>query len=280
MYRCAQTQILLLHTYKQVHRHRNSGAGRLDGGPGYIKTVFVQRSSKLIWMWFPFFYDVYFVYRFVTWWKRQQTSTSTGSKKKKKGEFINRNHLKKTKRSICFCCSVTCAVAYSTRWDGRPLGERRAVLLAEVCAHETRGELWCFSDPRLSHPSSARCRRSWASESRHSQFCRGEKNKKRVSKTDGGEWNLNRKLKGMWTWRHYLENINTDVLAHCFHVVLWLQGDLQNFGAVDDLLVAGRRHRFAGDAVDLIKGVGLEDALIGRTDEDLQTKWVLASVAM
>lgn len=77
-----------------------------------------------------------------------------------------------------------------------------------------------------------------------------------------------------------MENINTDVLAHCFHVVLWLKGDLQDFGAVDDLLVAGCRHRFAGDAVDLIKGVGLEDALISRTDEDLQTKWVLASVAM
>lgn len=70
------------------------------------------------------------------------------------------------------------------------------------------------------------------------------------------------------------------IFAHCFHVVLGLQGDLEDFGAVDDLLKAGGRNRFASDAVDLIKGVGLEDALIRRTDEDLQAKWLLASVAM
>lgn len=69
-------------------------------------------------------------------------------------------------------------------------------------------------------------------------------------------------------------------LAHCFHVVLWLQGNLEDFGAVDDLLKAGGRDRFACDAVDLIKGVGLEDALVRRTDEDLQAEWLLASVAM
>lgn len=49
---------------------------------------------------------------------------------------------------------------------------------------------------------------------------------------------------------------------------------------MDDLLKAGGRNRFASDAVDLIKGVGLKDALISRTDEDLQAKWLLASVAM
>lgn len=72
----------------------------------------------------------------------------------------------------------------------------------------------------------------------------------------------------------------TNALAHRFHVVLGLQGDLQDFGAVDDLLVAGGRHGFAGDAVHLVKGVGLQDALVSRTNEDLQTQWVLASVAM
>lgn len=68
--------------------------------------------------------------------------------------------------------------------------------------------------------------------------------------------------------------------SHCFHVVLWLQRDLQDFGAVDDLLKAGGRHRFAGDAVDLIEGVRLQDALIRRADEDLKAERLLASVAV
>lgn len=72
----------------------------------------------------------------------------------------------------------------------------------------------------------------------------------------------------------------TNAHAHCFHVVLGLQGDLQDFGAIDDLLIAGGCHGFASDAVHLVEGVGLQDALIGRTDEDLQTEWLLASVAM
>lgn len=76
------------------------------------------------------------------------------------------------------------------------------------------------------------------------------------------------------------KSIDTNAHAHCFHVVLWLQGDLQDFGAVDDLLIAGCRHGFTSDAVHLIKGVGLQDALISRTNEDLQTERVLASVAM
>lgn len=70
------------------------------------------------------------------------------------------------------------------------------------------------------------------------------------------------------------------IFSHCFHVVLWLQGDLEDFGAVDDLLKAGGRDCLASDAVHLIKGVGLEDALIGRTNEDLQAERLLASVAM
>lgn len=49
---------------------------------------------------------------------------------------------------------------------------------------------------------------------------------------------------------------------------------------MDNLLKAGGRNCLASDAVDLIKGVGLEDALIGCTNEDLQAKWLLASVAM
>lgn len=63
-------------------------------------------------------------------------------------------------------------------------------------------------------------------------------------------------------------------------MVLWLQGDLQDFGAVDDLLKAGGRHRFASDAVNLVEGVRLEDALIRCADEDLKAERLLASVAV
>lgn len=68
--------------------------------------------------------------------------------------------------------------------------------------------------------------------------------------------------------------------SHCFHVVLWLQGDLEDFGAVDDLLVAGGGHRLASDAVHLVKGVGLQDALVRSPDEDLQPQRLLPPVAM
>lgn len=68
--------------------------------------------------------------------------------------------------------------------------------------------------------------------------------------------------------------------SHCFHVVLWLQRDLQHFGAVDDLLKAGGGHRFASDAVNLVEGVRLEDALVRRADEDLKAERLLASVAV
>lgn len=71
-----------------------------------------------------------------------------------------------------------------------------------------------------------------------------------------------------------------DGLSHCFHVVLWLQRDLQDFGAVDDLLKAGGGHRFASDAVNLVEGVRLEDALVRRADEDLKAERLLASVAV
>lgn len=69
-------------------------------------------------------------------------------------------------------------------------------------------------------------------------------------------------------------------IAHRFHVVLWLQGDLQDFGAVDHLLEAGGRDRFASDAVHLVEGVRLEDALVCRTNKDLQAERLLASVAV
>lgn len=49
---------------------------------------------------------------------------------------------------------------------------------------------------------------------------------------------------------------------------------------MDDLLEAAGGHRFASDAVDLVEGVRLEDALVGGADEDLQAERLLASVAV
>lgn len=49
---------------------------------------------------------------------------------------------------------------------------------------------------------------------------------------------------------------------------------------MDNLLITGGCNRLASDAVDLIEGVGLEDALVCCTDEDLQAKRLLASVAV
>lgn len=49
---------------------------------------------------------------------------------------------------------------------------------------------------------------------------------------------------------------------------------------MDHLLKAGGRDRFASDAVHLVEGVRLEDALICCTNKDLQAEWLLASVAM
>ena len=69
-------------------------------------------------------------------------------------------------------------------------------------------------------------------------------------------------------------------VSHGFHVVLGLQGDLQDFGAVEDLLVAGGGDRLPRDAVHLVEGVRLQDALVCRADEDLQPQRLLASVAM
>jgi len=71
-----------------------------------------------------------------------------------------------------------------------------------------------------------------------------------------------------------------DSSSHGFHVVLGFQGDLQDFGAVDDLLEAGGGDGLAGDAVHLVEGVRLQDALVRRADEDLQAQRLLAFVAV
>ncbi len=70
-----------------------------------------------------------------------------------------------------------------------------------------------------------------------------------------------------------------EVYSHCFHVILWLKRNLQDFGAADDLLVAGGGDGFAGNAMDLIESVRLQDALVCRANEDLQSQRLLASVS-
>ena len=64
------------------------------------------------------------------------------------------------------------------------------------------------------------------------------------------------------------------------HAVLGQQGDLQHLGAALQGLVAGGGHRLARDAVDLVEGVRLQDALVCGADEDLQAERLLALVAV
>lgn len=82
------------------------------------------------------------------------------------------------------------------------------------------------------------------------------------------------------TWgRHFYTDI-VGFISHGFHVVLWLQWDLQDFGAIDDPLVAVGGDRLASDPVNLIKGVRLQDALICGTNKNLEANWIFASVAV
>lgn len=66
--------------------------------------------------------------------------------------------------------------------------------------------------------------------------------------------------------------------SHNFHVVLWLQRDLQHFSPVDQPLQAGCGDGLPGDAVDLVEGVRFQKPLISRADEDLQPQWRRALV--
>lgn len=69
------------------------------------------------------------------------------------------------------------------------------------------------------------------------------------------------------------------IFLHCSHVVLWFQEHLQDFGSIDNLLQTVCRNGFASDAVHLVEGVRLENALVRRADEDLQSERLFAFVA-
>lgn len=68
--------------------------------------------------------------------------------------------------------------------------------------------------------------------------------------------------------------------SHGPHVVLRQQWDLQHLGVVVQRLVAGRGHRLPGDAVDLVEGVGPQQPVVGRADEQLQGQRFVLHVAV
>lgn len=64
------------------------------------------------------------------------------------------------------------------------------------------------------------------------------------------------------------------------HVVFRLQRYLQDFGVAHDLLVAGGGDGFPRDPVHLVEGVGFQDPLVGRPDEDLKAEGLVFHVAV
>ena len=61
-------------------------------------------------------------------------------------------------------------------------------------------------------------------------------------------------------------------------MIFWLQGDLQHFSPVHHPLHAGCGDGLPSDAVDLIEGVGFQEPLVRRPDEDLQPQCSCALV--
>lgn len=66
--------------------------------------------------------------------------------------------------------------------------------------------------------------------------------------------------------------------SHHPHVILRLQRDFQHFSPVDHPLQAGRGDSLPSDAMDLVEGVGLQEPLVCRPDENLQPQWSRAVV--
>lgn len=56
---------------------------------------------------------------------------------------------------------------------------------------------------------------------------------------------------------------------HGSHVVLWQQWDFQDFGVGEDGFMTGGGDGLARDPVDLVEGVGSQQAVVGRPDEQL-----------
>ena len=68
--------------------------------------------------------------------------------------------------------------------------------------------------------------------------------------------------------------------SHGTHVVLGEQGDLQHLGVAQHDLMAGGGDGLAGDAVDLVEGVGAQEAVVCSADEQLQGERLTVHVAV
>lgn len=68
--------------------------------------------------------------------------------------------------------------------------------------------------------------------------------------------------------------------SHGTHVVLWEQWNLQHLGVRLHDLMAGGGHGLASDTVHLVEGVRTQQAVISRTDEELQRQGLTLHVAV
>lgn len=68
--------------------------------------------------------------------------------------------------------------------------------------------------------------------------------------------------------------------SHGSHVVFWQQGDLQDFGVRLHDFMTGGGDGFACDAVDLVEGMGSQEAVVCGPNEQLQGKWLAFHVAV
>lgn len=68
--------------------------------------------------------------------------------------------------------------------------------------------------------------------------------------------------------------------SHGPHVVLWQQRDLQDLGVVVQGLMAWGGHCLAGNAVDLVEGVGPQQPVVSRANEQLQGQRLALHVAV
>lgn len=60
------------------------------------------------------------------------------------------------------------------------------------------------------------------------------------------------------------------LVLHCSHVVLWKKWDFQDFGVGKYCFVAGGGNGLAGDPVNLVEGMGPQQAVVCSPNEQLQ----------
>lgn len=60
------------------------------------------------------------------------------------------------------------------------------------------------------------------------------------------------------------------LVLHCSHVVLWKKWNFQDFGVGKYCFVAGGGNGLAGDPVNLVEGMGSQQAVVCSPNEQLQ----------